>query len=132
MLAVGPLGPQYSLLLAWYELGRHASLDGNTLPSQKILTKMDQPKNWKQEIYIWRSKYLPEPSLQIIPSKKMYSAQLINLNLTKSVNLLWSWEMILDCLTWQVFHKGKYILMNYKLYNTIAELSWLSDWHVCR
>ena len=25
MLAVGPLGPQYNLLFAWYELGRHGA-----------------------------------------------------------------------------------------------------------
>ena len=36
MLAVGPLGPQYSLLFAWYELGRHAHLGADTLPSQKV------------------------------------------------------------------------------------------------
>ena len=36
MLAVGPLGPQYSLLFAWYELGRHAHLGADTLPTQRV------------------------------------------------------------------------------------------------
>ena len=31
ILAVGPLGPQYSLLFAWYELGRDAHLASNVV-----------------------------------------------------------------------------------------------------
>ena len=30
MLAVGPLGPQYSLLFAWHELGREACMGVDT------------------------------------------------------------------------------------------------------
>ena len=40
MLAVGPLGPQYRLLFAWNELGRHAQLGVDTLPTQKVLQKI--------------------------------------------------------------------------------------------
>ena len=40
MLAVGPLGPQYSLLFAWHELGRHAHLGADTLPTQRVPQKI--------------------------------------------------------------------------------------------
>ena len=40
MLAVGPLGPQYSLLFAWHELGRQATLGVDTLPSQSVPQKI--------------------------------------------------------------------------------------------
>ena len=40
MLAVGPLGPQYCLLFAWYELGRQAHLELDTLPSQRVPRKI--------------------------------------------------------------------------------------------
>ena len=45
MLAVGPLGPQYSLTFAfafaWNELGRQAHLGVDTLPSQRVLDFVD-------------------------------------------------------------------------------------------
>ena len=37
MLAVGPLGPQYSLLFAWHELGKNAACGGDTLPRNENL-----------------------------------------------------------------------------------------------
>ena len=40
MLAVGPLGPQYCWLFAWYELGRQAHLGVDTLPSQRVPQKI--------------------------------------------------------------------------------------------
>ena len=40
MLAVGPLGPQYCWLFAWYELGRQAHQGVNTLPSQRVPQKI--------------------------------------------------------------------------------------------
>ena len=40
MLAVGPLGPQYSLLFAWNELGKHAHLGVDTLPTQRVPQKI--------------------------------------------------------------------------------------------
>ena len=40
MLAVGPLGPQYCLLVAWYELGRQAHLGVDTLPTQRVPQKI--------------------------------------------------------------------------------------------
>ena len=40
MLAVGPLGPQYCLLFAWYELGRQVHLGVDTLPSQRVPQKI--------------------------------------------------------------------------------------------
>ena len=40
MLAVGPLGPQYSLNFAWHELGRQAHLGVDTLPSQRVPQKI--------------------------------------------------------------------------------------------
>ena len=40
MLAVGPLGPQYSLLFAWNELGKHAHLGIDTLPTQRVPQKI--------------------------------------------------------------------------------------------
>ena len=36
MLAVGPLGPQYSLLFAWHELGSRPIWGEDTLPSQRV------------------------------------------------------------------------------------------------
>ena len=47
MLAVGPLGPQYSLPFAWNELGRQAHLGVDTLPTQRVPQK------------ILKKKYLP-------------------------------------------------------------------------
>ena len=44
MLAVGPLGPQYSLLFALHELGRHAHLGVDTLPSQRVPQKILKKK----------------------------------------------------------------------------------------
>ena len=41
MLAVGPLGPQYSLLFAWHELGRHAQQGVDTLPSKRVTCQAD-------------------------------------------------------------------------------------------
>ena len=40
MLAVGPLGPQYSLLFAWNELGRHAHLGVDTHLSMRVPQKI--------------------------------------------------------------------------------------------
>ena len=40
MLAVGPIGPQYCWLFAWYELGRRAHLGVDTLPSQRVPQKI--------------------------------------------------------------------------------------------
>ena len=40
MLAVGPLGPQYSLLFSWNELGKHAHLAVDTLPTQRVPQKI--------------------------------------------------------------------------------------------
>ena len=40
MLAVGPLGPQYCWLFAWYELGRQAHLGVDTLPTQRVPQKI--------------------------------------------------------------------------------------------
>ena len=40
MLAVGPLGPQYSLPFAWYELGMQAHLGIDTLPTQRVPQKI--------------------------------------------------------------------------------------------
>jgi len=50
MLAVGPLGPQYSLLFAWHELGRHAHLGVDTLPSQKVPQKILKKSI---SLYLW-------------------------------------------------------------------------------
>ena len=40
MLAVGPLGPQYCWLFAWYELGKHAAWGVDTLPNQRVPQKI--------------------------------------------------------------------------------------------
>ena len=42
MLAVGPIGPQYSLLFAWHELGCMPTCGCDTLPSQKVPQKILQ------------------------------------------------------------------------------------------
>ena len=40
MLAVGPSGPQYSLLFAWHELVRSPTWAVDTLPSQRVPQKI--------------------------------------------------------------------------------------------
>ena len=40
MLAVEPLGSQYSCLFAWHEVGTHSHLGVDTLPSQRVPQKI--------------------------------------------------------------------------------------------
>ena len=51
MLAVGPLGPQYCLLFAWYELGRQAHLGIDTLPTQRVPQKILKQSIFLKSLY---------------------------------------------------------------------------------
>ena len=54
MLAVGPLGPQYWWLFAWYELGRQPCWGVDTLPTQRVPQKCHYfPPPEKNTIKSW-------------------------------------------------------------------------------
>ena len=63
MLAVGPLGPQYSLLFAWHELGSGPIWGVDTLHSQRVPKKILRDKcdmTFEKKPHLYLHKSIPE------------------------------------------------------------------------
>ena len=108
MLAVWPLGPQYSLLFAWHELGSGPIWGVDTLHSQSV--------------FLFKTSTLHLPMLT--PSLTCLVRHSLKLPVTFALKLASS---LLYLIVWCLFIKDSIIVNNYKYFSFIISESFKSN-----